>query len=245
MALISTGTLAVQIRQEVGFEGDQFVTDLELQDKITRAYRGLYDLLVAARGAEYYRSAATFNTVAGQANYDLPSDFYRLLAVNRTTQTGFWSNIHPYGLDEIDLLLNAGMNGATSELGKYRLGGGISTVTLLPGKFIDFLPVPTAVRTVRVDYLPEAVLKYDPVSTFFWIEDHDGWLEWIIIEVAIQLVAKEEGDPSAFLTRKAAIEARIKALAPSRNASEPERPKDVRRLFEGQGRKLFRPYSKP
>ena len=74
---------------EVQFASD-FVSDDELRRRLNEALKQLYDKLIVARGQEYYASINTFNTVSGQSDYPLPTDFYEGLSV--IASHGGWFN---------------------------------------------------------------------------------------------------------------------------------------------------------
>ena len=65
-----------------------FISDDEINRLITEGAYELYDLLIAARGAEYYSTVYDFATEAGVSDYDLPHDFYRLHAIDPAQRAG-------------------------------------------------------------------------------------------------------------------------------------------------------------
>src|SRR5687767_3721795 len=63
---------------------------------INLACTELYDLLVAARGHEYYTTESTLSIVAGTSRYNLPSDFYELWSVTLEWGTGNHERVDDY-----------------------------------------------------------------------------------------------------------------------------------------------------
>jgi len=55
-----------------------------------------------------------------------------------------------------------------------------------------------------------------------------GWEEWIVLKVAIRLLAKEESDTSDLRADLAEVDARISAAAGRRDEGRPERMVDLK-----------------
>lgn len=88
--------------------GDGFIGDEELTDLINESYRELYDVIIQSFG-NYYTAEDTITTVPGTQNYDLPDDFYKLIAFDMSSGAGY---ITMFPFDEIER--NASLTTETS-----------------------------------------------------------------------------------------------------------------------------------
>lgn len=245
---ITLADMRTSVREILGWEGDSFVTDTELDTRLMRACRRLYGLLVAARGHEYYRELYEFNTIAGTWEYELPTKFWQLLGVLRnagdvlpgnrsvvpysTAEEG-WTRLDPFEVQEIEPLMNG--SSEWSRHGpriRYRLGGHQwveddtgSTAT----DVIELRPTPQSVFTVRVVYVPRYYSYESGEATIGnWI---NGWEDWALYKAAAELAKKEESfEMAASLEAELPrLEAEIKTHAGSRDVHRGKRVIDVRR----------------
>ena len=84
--------------QRLPTSGQPFISETELTRLVNGKVRELYDMLVSARGADYYATEATIAIVAGTSRYDLPSDFYELASVTLEWSTQDHELMFPVGL---------------------------------------------------------------------------------------------------------------------------------------------------
>lgn len=87
--------LKTRIKRAADFENSNFIGDAELLDIINNAYADLYSLLVA-KDENYYSSTSTFTIGSGSVTYSLPSDFFKILAVEFQVSTDKYVTIKPY-----------------------------------------------------------------------------------------------------------------------------------------------------
>jgi len=196
--------------------------DATLNDLINLALLELYDVLVAARGAEYYAAeytrASLSDDTGGNPNagqYTLPADFYELLGPPILE----WSSrdhepvpdYASYG--ERVLFENSGTWARWSPKA-YRLRAGYLTI----------VPKPTSAVTIRYQYVPTpAVLSADG-DTFDGV---NGWEKLIALRTAIEMRAIAKL-PAAELNALYAKEMeRVERLASERDANAPARVQDV------------------
>jgi len=135
-------------------ENSQFVTDAEVDAYLNAGLTELYDLLVGARGTDFYFKSVTYPLISQQTDYSLPDDFYDLVGV--------------------DLYVN----GRFITLGKYEFAErnryqnptivslGAPMVYSILGDKIRFLPPPTGGYNVTINYLPAppALTDYSEVE---------------------------------------------------------------------------------
>lgn len=228
----------------------KFVSDSEIKTMIRESYAELYDLLVAARGVEFYRVTREVVVPAGTQRYALDSancpDFYQLLeaivACRATiteqvvedgiwfvvTDPSDWVTLRPYQVHETASLINTSYS--TPDCMRYRLGGaqyaGNGTE---PCPYIELLPAPTANVALRLIYLPISSVETDAESPGSeTLDGVNGYEEFIVCDCAARILSIEESDASYWVGRREQIRARIAALAGQRNAGHPERVVDRR-----------------
>jgi len=130
-----------------GYERSGDITPAVANELLNDALEESYNIIVE-RWDDYYTIVSpTFVTVAGTAAYVLPADFYKLRKVEilisgvATDPQARWGRLYPIAVDDThrEYIL-------TAKRYKYRLS--LAQVTLVP--------VPQAVETLRVFYIPQA-----------------------------------------------------------------------------------------
>lgn len=186
-------------------------------DLINLALTELYDLLIAARGHEYYISSAPIAVVAGTAVYSFPSfpaDFYELLSL--TLEWGPTTNEVVLGLDKID---------NRADFANFSIWAMYSPKAYrLRGAALELLPTPTTPVTARMQYIPALAPLVNDGDTFDGV---NGWEKIVALRVGMELraIAKQDaGDLSALYQ---AERARIVDLAAERQAATPKTVQDV------------------
>src|SRR4051812_28057711 len=98
------------------------------------------------------------------------------------------------------------------------------------GNKLELIPPPSGNQPFRIQYIPRlpALLQPQDITT----TSISGWLEYVITDVAIKILQKEESDVSILGAQKAALTVRINASASNRDAGRPDTITDVR----GSGR---------
>lgn len=198
MTTMTLAQLQLAVRQRADIVNSQFVSDDELTSYINQSYFELYDLIVSRYGDNYYvQTPYQFTTNGTDAQFPLPTDFYKLLGVDLslTNQSNTFVTLKPFEFAERN-------NGA----------------------WISSNQIPTAGQLIQLWYVPQwtpLVLTTDTAVNVA------GWLEYIIIDAAIKCMQKEESDVTVLGLQKGAIIARIEAMAANRDAGMPARVSDV------------------
>lgn len=78
--------------------------------------------------------------------------------------------------------------------------------------------VPSAGQQVRLWYIPRMVELVVDADT---VDGISGWSEYIVVDVCIKALAKEESDTTVFERQKAGLLARITEMAENRDAGNP------------------------
>lgn len=176
----------------------------------------LYDMLVEARGRSFFRkkNPTPITTLANTSSYDLPTDFYRLVAVRRAGVGG-------------DLLL-AMQPQDEPWLREPGMATQYPTHYDLQPDSIVLLPLHAANLSIVVDYVP---VYTDLVADNDVFNGINGWEEYPVCFAARCMAVKDEEWQLANALRAdmQVLRERISKLAPTRDAFRPERVKDVRR----------------
>ena len=97
--LVTLGEIKTRAREMSDMVNSGFINDAELTRFINSSAEGLYDLLVAAFGEDYYVSPAPFEftTNANNDPVGLPDDFYKLAGVDVSVNGGNdWTTAKPF-----------------------------------------------------------------------------------------------------------------------------------------------------
>lgn len=228
--------LSLRCRQRADRENSDFVSASELTSYINQSQYELYDLLITIYEDYYKAPAAIFFSNGTQQIYPLPNGALTFLN----------SNNQPfvpeacYKLLGLDLGLNAGNNGWVT-VDKYNfidrnrffypnsastIYGVFNTQYRWMGNNLELIPVPSANQPFRIQYIPKLkplLLPQDITTTSI-----SGWLEYVITDVAIKILEKEESDISALMAQKIALKQRIEQTAANRDTGRPDTISDVR-----------------
>lgn len=208
--------LRTEAREEAGMENSAFVTDAEVDRRINNRIAALYGKLVKARGEQFYRTSASFSTVANTATVALPTDFFKLLGLDVVIGSDTfdpkpmnWSRRNDF----------QDVSGWSSHRSIYYQ---------IEKANLRFWPTPEAIYSGTIWYLPHATVLASGSETFDGI---NGWERWVVLGVVIALLRKEESDVSAHLAELAEIDEQIAALATTRDDDGADFPRDVRRRY--------------
>lgn len=232
-----------------------FISDTELNRLITEGAYELYDLLIAARGAEYYSTVYGFATEADVSDYDLPDDFYQLhaIALNDTAPTvvtvdsravttyptSGWREPPRFRPSDLWTKLNS-RGDAVAHLAYSTTGQQADYAATVPQARIRFYPTPTKVFSVKIVYLPVCmhVVQVSPTDVYY--DGINGWDTFVVAHCVAELAAMQERDPSFYLSKKAEQAARIAKLAGDRDEAQPahiaNRRRDATDLLSRQRR---------
>lgn len=198
-------------RQRADMVTSNFISDDELDDYINAAYTDLYDILVS-RWEDYYTLSSTITVAAGASSCQLPTDFYKLIALDK----------------------------GNLEVPKYAFKDR-HTVTELSYRIVKdnlmFMPEASASGNYTLWYVPLAqklAIATDPVTDgeADSIQDVNGWAEYVVISAAIAMLIKEESDIQPLLLEKRTLIDRIESMASNRDASAPEKITEVWSPFD-------------
>tara|TARA_R110000824_G_scaffold94917_4_gene228638 strand:+ start:349 stop:1014 length:666 start_codon:yes stop_codon:yes gene_type:complete len=203
-----------------------FITDSELVGWINIALAELHDILVTTY-EDYYVSTEDYSLPADNPG-TLPDSFYKAIGVDLSMSGSFeGSNVvyrmRPYSFQERAAYSNPLMTASRST----------STFYNIRGNEIHFIPNPTVGAAVRLYYVPEASYfseaAIQPGDTIGDVAPRVaiGWEEYIINDVCMKIVMKEEGDPTGFASLKNAQRKRLETVAQIKDPGESKAITDV------------------
>lgn len=214
-----------------------FISDSEIETLIYEGAYELYDLLIKAHGADYYSYFWSFNTTSGIREYNLPSDFYRLVSIAGTDTAGtvgaeitdpvtvpsgaVWGEIPRFNAP--DFAFHESYQASSPIELRYALTG--TAYYGLGGHRdqIRFFPVPIAMWCVQIVYIPTLQVASGEEVVFNGI---NGWESYIVAHAAATIAAMQEDDPGFWMAKKAEIKDRISTLAADRDQAQPEQVGD-------------------
>jgi hypothetical protein len=222
----SSVTLA-QLRLDARLYADQrpgstisFITEPELTRLVNSKTRELFDLLVEARGSDYFATESTIAIVSGTSRYSLPSDFYELSSVTLEWATNDTELVFPVGTMRERIHYQGVL--PQNSWSRYSPKG-----YKLRASQIEFLPIPTGAVTCRLQYVPVFTDLVADGDTFDGI---NGWEKMIALGVAMEMRTIEKRASNDLAQLYGEQLARIEALKNERDAEAPKEVVDVRRL---------------
>lgn len=223
-----------------GTASRQFITDGNLTYLINVALSELHDLLVT-EFEDFYEKTNFFYTQANVEDYELASDFYKLLEANALNPTQPFNPSQPrYSMRRYmnrERNMWYGMPFSTMyQIYNYRIVG---------ARTMRLAPVPTTPgQPVLYRYAPQCtplVADDDVVSPSV----PQGWEEYAVYDAAIKCLIRDQNlEPATFLEQKKQdMKQRIITSADDRDANEDARVVNVtRRPFIDGGGWVGMPY---
>lgn len=217
MAAVTLTTLRARARERADLVGSSFVTDTadSLDAMINEGVQELHELLADKLGEEYLVSTSTITT-AGTTTEALPSDFYKLLAVDYYMTATDIRDLKKYTLKERNVYRNSTL-GTSVIPPRYRI----------MGSNISFLPAPPAGKTVVLHYVPTIALLNSSLPSSSSVNFPNGWERYVVLRAAISALKKEESDTSALEMELADLRSKIEASASNRDAGTPNSAVDT------------------
>jgi len=224
MATKTLSAMRTEIANRVNFtvpaSSGTFITISEANAMINASIAELYDLITQKFGNDYFVKdpAYTFPLVSGTESYALPSDFFKLLGVDFQLSSDEAITLKPFMFSERNQYTRSIVRGLTNaEFMRYRIRAGK----------LWFSPKPSSTNTITVWYVPLPTTLSADGDTF---DGYNGWEEYVITDVCIKFLGKEESDASTFIGAKQALITRIEEAAGNRDAGSSARITDVQRI---------------
>ena len=239
---MSLAELQTRARQRADRLESDFVTLTEVNSYINQSMYELYDLLIDTYDDYFKAPSAIFVTTGGNRSiYPMPDGVITFQKQNNISGA-YESYVAPpiYKLLGIDMGLNVSNNGWVTvdkynyiDRNRFFYPNSASTIYGVfnvqyrwMGNNLELIPVPSANQPIRINYIPrlaQLLLPQDMTTTSI-----SGWLEYVITDVAIKILQKEESDVSALAAQKAMLKQRIEQSSNNRDAGRPDSISDVR-----------------
>ena len=201
------------------------VTLAMMNNWLRQSSRSFADLLISSYGEKYFYKNLDFSTVNGQQEYPLPADFYQH-HLFRVDVSGRDETIHRASTDTLYIDPQGRRGWVSAALPRYRL----------LGANIVFTPIPRGVHLIRHWYIPTLVVldasdvpKADFDDDTDKIDGHNGWEDWLILDMCAKVQVRQRRDAMEYLRERGIVEQRITIAAGNRDSGE--RP-EVRRTYE-------------
>ena len=213
---VSLDTLSQRVLQRANLQGAaRFIDRAELADYINGSISEWVDEVRGTTwNGTYNRSTQTIATVNGTQTYALAAGFLSLISVDVAISGGVVVSARSYQEEERNVFRNL----------PTLAGWGIAQPIYyqLQGSNISFIPIPSGVFSVAVNYAPTAPTLVAGTDT---LDSINGWEEFIVLDAAIKCVIKAgQNDTVALLTGRLETQrARIRSLAPRRDQQFAER----------------------
>jgi cell division protein FtsB len=214
-ASVTLGSMKLQAREKADQVNSQFVSDAELTRYVNASAKKLYNMLVEA-GEFYFISQDDIAITSNESTYPLADDFFKLLGIDIVLDAaGNAVTLLPFQFDQRNAYLFTPTWNVV----------GISNLRyMIQGPNVKFAPVPNGNQTVRVWYAPTFTNLVDDTDTFDGI---NGWEEYVILDVAIKMMGKEESDTNDLKVERQVYEEKVEALKQNRDIGAPSRVTDT------------------
>jgi len=214
---ITLAEIKTQARERADMENSSFISDTELLSYVNLSYAELYDLLVS-RFEDYYTMDTTLVVASGASSVSLPADFYKLRGVDRSISSNDWVAIPKFNFNN--------RNNRNTNVSRL-MSGQFNVAYRIVGNSLHLTPTDTAAGSYRLWYVPTYTKLVDSTDT---VDGVNGWEEYIIVDVAIKMLAKEDSSVSHLMQQKQALIDRIESMAQNRDIDQPETISDVSAL---------------
>ena len=217
---VTLAELMAHSRSRADMENSSFVDDTELISYVNHSIGELHDILIQTYGADYSVKQVTFNLTNNVDSYPLSTlitagDFYKLYGLDAKINNSDWTTLSPFNFNERNRFQHFNVStylGITNF--RYRLNG----------SNVIFAPIPDSAMQVRMWYIPVAPRLVNLTDALDDLNEYD---EYIIVDVAIKMLQKEESDVSVLLNQKAALKLRIEQAAQNRDAGKCDSISDI------------------
>jgi hypothetical protein len=167
--------------------------------------------------ATYVGSVSTVNT------YSLPLNHYKPrgldLQISQANQGTQWVSIRNFMFMERNQYNYLYNPIAISIL------GGTNLLYRVLDQYLELIPTPNIANlNFRLGYIPTYPALVSMTDTFDGV---NGWEEFILFDVVIKMLTKQEADASVWIGEKAETVKRIEAMASARDVGNPQRVSDT------------------
>lgn len=196
----------------------------ELTEMINSSIVSLRDIVISS-DPSHFMARDDISVSSGTREYDLPSDFYRMVGVSYIdpADSDGYKVMDVYNFEE-----RYGADNSAVDETRYHVRNGK----------IQLLPVPSTSFEIRVEYIQKPTALADPSDSF---ELGNGfWGEWVILDCLVKCAAATGTDPSVYLTQKQEAEQRVVSsakvdIAEDKTTSSSNSLRGIQRAIRGRG----------
>ena len=208
-----------QAQDRADMYGQTLVTPTQWNYYINKSKDALYDLLISAYGNDYYVAPPlTIPFVSGTDKYALPADYYKTIKVEFAIDANNYRVLRRFAPSNTSRTSTLYPNAGYGRDYRYRE----------LGDYLYFDPIPNGSDSFRLWYVPLATNLVADIDT---LKGFNGWEEYIIIDVAIKALRKEESDTADHERDLARLTKRLEEMAETRNIGEPAKIIDRERTY--------------
>jgi len=220
---VTLAQLRTRSSQRADMENSEFVSPEELLSYINASYAELHDILVS-KFEDYYTISSLFSIASGNTS-PLPTDFYKLRGVDFKVDANNWISVSKFNFANRNTISRSSVS-RSNKSAQYRVIGDNLMIE----------PESSAVGDYRIWYTPvytPLVLETDTVNGL------NSFEEYIVIDVAIKMLAKEESSVTHLVKEKEAMGRRIDLMAQNRDSGQPEKITDTSSYDYNFGDRIF------
>lgn len=212
---ITLDEIKLQARQRADMVNNPFIGEGELTSYINNSIAELHDLLSEAYGSEYFVKSITGSITSGTDSYALPADFYELKGVDLRMGGQDWLNVQRFNFNERNRF---------ADFNVWDIVGLTNVRYRIVGQNIVFNPVPSASAEYKLWYVPVATKLVEGSDE---LQDFNAYSEYVIVDVAIKMLQKQEDDVSVLMLQKEKLEKRIREKSANRDANDAPTISDI------------------
>ena len=195
--------MQTQVLQRCNLENSSFVSDSEMLQMLNASAAELYEILVH-KFEDYYLSEFYFVVAPGVSSYSLPSDLFKLSALDISAPDGYWP-VEQWTKPQRSKVQRTVPY--VYNRPKYRIQGNV----------LRFMPPAYAAGTYRLWYVPRLIPATSLTSALDSSMEMQNWYEYIVVDTCIKVAQKEESDINVFAGQKMELKDRISRHAASRD----------------------------
>lgn len=195
--------LKTKIREQCDMVNSEYVSDEELTRYINSSCCELYGLLATAYGEDYYFEETTVVVPAGEDKVDLPDNFWKLYKVEIANGTNRKTTLRQFQSNDKNRF------SYSANVFRYRVRGNKI--------YLD--KAPNSDLTLYLEILPVYEDMVEDTDEFDFI---NGYAEYVIADVCLKMLAKQQDDLTYFIGKKNEQLDRITKEKIARNMAEPQ-----------------------
>ena len=225
----TAGNIILEAQQRTNKENSGLYTPQELMSMVNQSYKAFYDKIITAYGDDYYVATPySYTTAQNLQLYPLPPDFYKLLlcevALNPQDPNSYVT-IKQFNFIQKNLF---------NYPNQYTMYGITNLRYRLNGNNLMLVPQTQGGQTIRIWYAPR---PNQLLNTTDIVDGISGWEEYIVNDMCIKMLVKEESleQAQAFQQQKMEMDKRLDDMPKNRNLGEPQTVSDAKYRNFGWG----------